>query len=46
MGRHHVLDVLCGVVVGIIQFYIVQYLWLSPELCEKIMLPILEELHL
>ena len=47
LGRHHVLDVLCGVAIGVAQYYlVVHYFWLSAETCEHIIRPIQEELHI
>ena len=47
LGRHHVLDVTCGLLIGLLQYYaLVNWLWLSQETCEAIILPVLEELHL
>ncbi len=46
LGRHHVLDVLCGVVIGIAQYRLVEYLWLPPQTVISILQPIQEELHM
>lgn len=47
LGRHHVSDVVCGLLIGLGTYYIlVNWLWLSVETCEAIILPIQEELHL
>ena len=47
LGRHHVLDVLCGYLIGALQYtFFTTYLWLGPKTCQQIMQPIQEELHL
>lgn len=47
LGRHHVLDVGAGVVIGLLQYRLLaDYLWLSAETCEGIIRPIQEELHI
>lgn len=43
LGRHHVLDVIAGVFVGYYEFYLVKLLWLSPEVCMKLLQRIHEE---
>lgn len=47
LSRHHASDVVCGVLLGLVQYYfIVKYVWLSSDVCEKLIRPIQEELHL
>jgi len=48
LGRHHISDVIVGSVLGCMECSAVNCcnLWLSPELCAYIILPIQEELHL
>ena len=46
LGRHHVLDVVCGVLVGYVEFLIVEAFWMSPETCMALLQPIHEETHL
>ncbi len=47
LGRHHVLDVVGGVIIGVLQYIMfLQYLWISSETCEDIVRPLQEELHL
>ena len=47
LGRHHVLDVTCGAIIGVLQYRLLaDYLWLSADTCEDIIRPIQEELHL
>lgn len=37
LGRHHVLDVLCGVLVGMIEYPVVLYFWLSRVKCAELL---------
>jgi len=37
LGRHHVLDVLSGIVVGMLQYPVVMYCWLSKEKCAQLL---------
>lgn len=47
LGRHHVLDVSVGAVIGVLQYRLLaNYLWLSKETCEAWIRPIQEELHI
>jgi len=48
LGRHHVSDVAAGTVLGCIECHVASCcnLWLSPDLCEYIIRPLQEELHL
>lgn len=48
LGRHHVIDVVAGTILGCLECYVVNCcsLWLSPDLCAYIIRPIQEELHL
>lgn len=36
LGRHHVSDVICGFVIGLIQYIIVQYLWIPDDICDDL----------
>ena len=31
LGRHHLLDVLGGVILALVEYYIMKMIWLSPE---------------
>ena len=33
LGRHHVGDVVCGLAIGVLQYRLVKYLWLSRTTC-------------
>ena len=47
LGRHYVSDVFVGVIIGVVQYiFAAQNLWLSSDMCEYIIRPIQEELHL
>ncbi|KAK2143590.1 hypothetical protein LSH36_829g00107 [Paralvinella palmiformis] len=47
LGRHHVSDIVFGMLIGTLQYYIViHYLWMGSETCESIIRPIQEEMHL
>lgn len=47
LGRHHVSDVIFGAVLGIVEHQIVNsWLWLPRNLCESLIRPIQEEMHL
>lgn len=46
LGRHHVLDVMCGIVIGTAQYRLVEYMWLSPDMVVRLLQPLHEELHL
>ena len=47
LGRHHVLDIVSGVAIGLLQYrYIIRPLWLSSETCDVLLQPIHEELHI
>ena len=47
LGRHHVLDVTFGAIIGILQYRLLaDFLWLSQDTCEWFIRPIQEELHL
>jgi len=47
LGRHHVSDVVCGVLIGFLQYWVVVYLWLPLDTCHKIlnMIPYLDIVH-
>jgi len=40
LGRHHVLDVLCGVLSGIVEYKITEFFWLSENTCLTILHPL------
>jgi len=47
LGRHHVTDVVCGVIIGLIVYVLVErFLWLSQDQCMSIIRPMQEEIHL
>lgn len=47
LGRHHVIDVICGIILGFVEYQLVMsFLWLPRDLCEGLIRPIQEELHL
>ena len=47
LGRHHIIDVLCGTVIGILQYYLMEkYLWISSERTQQLLQPIHEEIHI
>ncbi|CAH1271653.1 PLPP6 [Branchiostoma lanceolatum] len=41
LGRHHVSDVVSGVVIGLVQYRIVSFLWFSPWFCQMLVWPFL-----
>jgi len=43
LRRHHLLDVAAGVVVGILESYLIQWIWLSRETCVALLSWITEE---
>ena len=45
LGRHHVLDVFAGCVIGIVEYYIIANVWISRETSMKVFDLIHEELH-
>ncbi len=47
LGRHHIIDVLCGTVIGVLQYYFMEkYLWISSERTQQLLQPIHEEIHI
>ena len=47
LGRHHVLDVGCGCIIGVLQYVLtVHYCWIPKDTCEWLIRPIQEELHI
>lgn len=47
LGRHHISDVIFGAVLGVVEYEVVNsWLWLPRDLCESLIRPIQEELHL
>ena len=44
LGRHHVSDVVIGGIIGILQYRVIEYFWLSSETCQYLLLPIHEAL--
>ncbi|XP_019619343.1 PREDICTED: phospholipid phosphatase 6-like [Branchiostoma belcheri] len=41
LGRHHVSDVVTGVVIGLVQYRIVSFFWFSPWFCQMLVWPFL-----
>ena len=37
LGRHHISDVICGVIIGLVQFGIMMLVWLPEELCKTLL---------
>ena len=33
LGRHHMIDVMCGYIVGILEYLILIYLWIPSQTC-------------
>ena len=46
LGRHHVLDVLLGILIGICEYKILALYWLPQELCLNILEPFFGHFHL
>lgn len=46
LGRHHFFDVLCGVVIGILEYVIMDTFWLSAEVCLTFIRPFQEHFHI
>ncbi|XP_029639976.1 phospholipid phosphatase 6 isoform X1 [Octopus sinensis] len=44
LGRHHFTDVLCGCIIGVLEFYVLEMLWISQSTCSFILSPLLGEL--
>ena len=46
LGRHHISDVFCGTIIGLMTYRIVEYYWLPGNTCQMILKPVFENLHL
>ncbi|XP_064616641.1 polyisoprenoid diphosphate/phosphate phosphohydrolase PLPP6-like [Liolophura sinensis] len=46
LGRHHILDVVAGFLIGICQYYVLLQFWLPASLCISILEPYLGHFHL
>lgn len=46
LGRHHVLDVLFGIIIGICEFKVLALYWLPQQLCLSILEPFFGHFHL
>lgn len=46
LGRHHFFDVLSGVVIGILEYVIMDTFWLSAEVCLNFIRPFQEHFHI
>lgn len=46
LGRHYVLDVICGFGIGILENLIAKWFWIPKDTCMLLLKPIHEDLHL
>ena len=47
LGRHHVLDVTAGILIGALEYlFVIKYCWVSQQTCMDWLQPIHEDLHL